>query len=222
MSNEEKKFEHYVNSLRFDDAPSQEHQDKLEKQLLEAYDQRQPAGDTVEPVSLYMRKLSIAAGFLIACGILFWGIDKVFITRPHPDFIANHPERDTLEQIIENEQATGAEKKNLIAEMSDIWKMIRNEDADALVSVLGSDSIARSVRTWAAEHLAQFGNQDTLDMLDSAILNLGVTDPNDPLKIAASEIRKRLNLPEPKPSSKAETSEAPSMTSLEEQTLGTK
>ncbi|MDH4203607.1 MAG: hypothetical protein OEV87_12045 [Phycisphaerae bacterium] len=213
MSNDEKKFEHYVNSLRFDDAPSKEHQDKLEQQLLEAYDQRQPAGDAVEPVSLYMRKLSIAAGFLIACGVLFWGIDKAFITRPHPDFIANHPERDTLEQIIENEQAAGAERKNLIAEMSDIWKMIRNEDADALVSVLGSDSIARSVRLWAAGHLGQFGNQQALDMLDSAILNLGVTDPNDPLKVAASEIRKRLNLPEMQAPAKSET---PSLESLDE------
>lgn len=196
MSNDEKKFEDYVHSLRFDDAPSQDHQDKLEKQLLEAYDQRQESGDSVEPVSLYLRKLSIAAGFLIACGVLFWGIDKAFITRPHPDFIANHPERDTLEQIIEDEQVTGAEKKNLIAEMNDIWKMIRSQDSNTLVSVLGSDDIARSVRAWAAGHLGQFGNQKTLDMLDGAILKLGVTDPNDPLKIAASEIRNRLNLPE--------------------------
>jgi hypothetical protein len=218
MTDDEKKFEHYVHSLRFDDAPSTDHQDKLEKQLLEAYDQRQGSGDGVEPVSLYLRKLSIAAGFLIAAGVLFWGIDNVFITRPHPDFIANHPERDTLEQIIENEQVTGTEKKNLIAEMSDIWKMIRNQNADGLVSVLGSDDIARSVRAWAAGHLGQFGNQRTLDMLDSTILKLGVTDPNDPLKIAASEIRKRLNLPEAGSSSKAETSEAPSMTSLEKQT----
>jgi len=160
-----------------------------------------------------MRKLSIAAGFLIACGVLFWGIDKAFITRPHPDFIATHPERETLEQIIEDEQATGAEKKNLIAEMSDIWKMIGNEDADALVSVLGSDSIARSVRAWAAEHLARFGNQDTLDMLDSAILNLNITDPNDPLNVAASEIRKRLNLPQSQTPSKTEM---PSLESLDE------
>jgi hypothetical protein len=213
MTNEEQKFEHYVNSLRFDDAPSRDHQDKLEKQLLEAYDQRQPAGDLVEPVSLYMRKLAMAAGFLIAAGVLFWGIDKVIITQPHPDFIANHPERDTLEQIIENEQVTGAEKKNLIAEMSDIWKMIRNQDSDSLVSVLGSDSIARSVRVWAADHLGQFGNKDTLDMLDSAILKLGVTDPNDPLNVAASQIRKRLNLPQSQTPSKAEM---PSLESLDE------
>jgi len=214
MTDEEKKFEQYVNSLRFEDAPSKEHQDKLEKQLLEAYNQRQPAGDdSVEPVSLYLRKLSIAAGFLIACGVLFWGIDKAFITRPHPDFIANHPERETLEKIIKDEQATGAAKKNLIAKMSDIWDMIKNKDSDALVSVLGSDNVARSLRTWAAEHLGRFGNKQTLDMLDNTILKLGVTDPNDPLNVAASQIRKRLKLPE---AESPEQSETPSMKSLDE------
>lgn len=209
---EEKKFEQYVNSLRFDDTPSTEHRDKLEKQLLEAYDQRQESGDSVEPVSLYLRKLSIAAGFLIACGVLFWGIDNVFITRPHPDFIANHPERAKLERIIEEEQVEGIEKKNLIATMSEVWKMIRNQDADGLVSILSSDEIARSVRTWAAEHLGQFGNQQTLDILNGAILKLGITDPNDPLKVAASEIRNRLNLRE---AESPDQSETPSMKSLD-------
>lgn len=196
MTNEENKFEQYVNSLRFDDEPSKDHQDKLEKKLLEAYDYQQKYGGHVEPVSLYMRKLSMAAGFLIVCGILFWGIDKAFITEPHPDFIASHPDRDILEKIIEDEQATGIEKKNLVAKMSDIWNMIRNEDADALVSVLQTEDIARTMRSWAAEYLGRFGNDQTLAMLNDAILKLGVTDPNDPLKIAASEIRKRLNLPE--------------------------
>ena len=215
MTNEEQKFEQYVNSLRFDDAPSQEHQDKLEQQLLEAYDQRQPAGDSVDPVSLYLRKLSMAAGFLIAAGLLFWGIDKTFITRPHPDFIANHPERDTLEQIIEDEQATGVEKKNLIARMSDIWTMIHNKNTDGLVSVISSDNTGRSLRLWAAEHLAKFGNEDTLDVLENTITKLNITDPNDPLKVAASEIRKRLNLPELQAPAKTETYEAPFFQSLD-------
>ena len=216
MSNDETKFEHYVNSLRFDDEPSKDHQDKLEKKLLEAYDHQQKYGSYVEPVSIYLRKLSIAAGFLIACGVLFWAVDKMFITQPHPDFIATHPERDTLEQIIEDEQATGIEKKNLIAKMNDIWTMICNKDADGLVSVMGSDNIAGSLRLWAAEHLARFGNQDTLDMLEHTILKLNITDPNDPLKVAASEIRKRLNLPETQAPAKTETHEAPSLQSLDE------
>jgi hypothetical protein len=50
-------------------------------------------------------------------------------------------------------------------------------------------------------------------MLDSAILNLNITDPNDPLNIAASEIRKRLNLPEMQAPAKSET---PSLESLDE------
>lgn len=216
MTNEENKFEQYVNSLRFDDEPSKDHQDKLEKKLLEAYDYQQKYGGHVEPVSLYMRKLSMAAGFLIVCGILFWGIDKAFITEPHPDFIASHPDRDILEKIIEDEQATGIEKKNLVAKMSDIWNMIRNEDADALVSVLQTEDIARTMRSWAAEYLGRFGNDQTLAMLNDAILKLGVTDPNDPLKIAASEIRKRLKLPETQTPEQSQTPEVPSLKSLDE------
>ncbi|MEN8126704.1 MAG: hypothetical protein ABFR90_02745 [Planctomycetota bacterium] len=216
MSNGENKFEHYVHSLRFDDEPSKDHQDKLEKQLLEVYDNRQKYGGHVEPVAVYMRKLAIAAGFLIVCGVLFWGIDKLIITEPHPDFIANHPDRAKLEKIIKDEQATGTEKKNLIATMSDIWDMVGNEDTDALVSILQTDDIARSIRTWAAEYLGRFGNDQTLTMLDSAILKLDATDPNDPLKIAASEIRKRLNRPEPQTPPGPDAMKAPSMKSLDD------
>lgn len=217
MSDEEKKFQQYVDSLRFDDAPSKEHQDKLEKRLLEAYDYQQKYGNHVEPVAVYLRKLAIAAGFLIVCGVLFWGIDKAFITK-ETDFIAQHPDKEILEEIIVEEQATGDEKSHLIAKMSDIWDMIRDQDADALVSVLQSDNVARKVRTWAASYLGQFGTERTLAMLEDAIGRLEIADPNDPIRIAASKIRARLHLgpvEEDATETDTEESESPSMRSAD-------
>jgi len=210
MTDKDNKFKNYVDSLRFDDEPSKDHRGKLEEQLLEAYDQKQYS-ERVEPVGLYMHKLAMAAGFLIVCGVLFWGVDKMFITKPHPDFIANHPDKEALQEIIRKEQVTGTEKKALVASIRDIWDLIEDEDDESLVSVLQTDEIAMSVRTWAARYLGTFGNEETLTLLDNAILKRSVTDPNDPLKIAATKIRKRLNLPEPETSEKPEVSDTPSM-----------
>ena len=209
MTNEDKKFEQYVESLRFDDAPSQGHREKLEQQLLDAYDDRAEQADTIEiePTSLYVRKLAMAAGFLIVCGALFWGINKTMITSQHPDFIVSHPEREKLERIIEKETATRTEKKHLIAKMSTIWTMIQDQDSDALVSVLGSDTVAYRVRTWAADHLGDFGDEQTLTLLEQTIEQMQITDPNDPLVIAADKIRKRLGKTESKPN--AEIGAAP-------------
>jgi hypothetical protein len=220
MTKNENKFEQYVNSLGFDDAPSKEHQDKLEKKVLEAYDYQKKYGDHVEPVAIYLRKLSIAAGFLIICGVLFWAVDKVFITQ-ETDFIANHPDKEILQEIIEDEQASGAEKMSLIARMSDIWDMITNKEADALVSVLQTEDLARTVRTWAATYLGKFGTVDTLAMLEDVISRLGISDPNDPLKIAAATIRERLNSEEQqtRPQDKFHSDSPPAMRSADESPL---
>ncbi len=195
MSNEEKKFQNFVESIRFDDSPSEAHREKLEKQLLQAYDYEQKYGDYVEPVSIYVRKLAIAASFLIVCGLLFWGIDSMFIGEQ--GYVAQHPEKEAIEQIIEAENVTGQEKKQLVAQIKDIWDMISNQDTDALVSVLETDETAYAVRKWAAKYLGKFGGEDTLAVLDATIDHLGVTDPENPLVIAADKIRSRLGLPKP-------------------------
>lgn len=193
MSNDEKKFEEHVNSIRFDDEPSAAHRDTLEKQLLEAYDTQAESGDTIEPVSVYFRKLAIAAGFLVAAGILFWTIDSAFIGPKTP--FAHHPEKETIQKIIEEENVTGAEKKKLIAQISDVWEMITNKDTDGLVAVLEAQDTAYAVRGWAAKCLGKFGNKKTLSSLQTAIEKLTITDPNNPLIIAADKIRQRLGLP---------------------------
>ena len=194
MSNDEKKFEQYVDSIRFDDEPNATHRDKLEKQLLEAYDTQAEYGDYVEPVSVYFRKLAFAAGFLVVAGVLFWAIDSAFISR---DPLANLPDKQGIQEIIETENATGAEKKKLLTQIYDVGTLIDNQDTDGLVAVLKTPDTASTVRRWAAKWLGKLGTENTLDMIEAKIQNLNITDPQDPLVIAAESIRQRLGLPKP-------------------------
>lgn len=209
MNNDEQKFEQYVDSIRFDDEPRAEHRDKLEKQVLEAYDTQAEYGGYEEPVAVYFRKLAIAACFLIGAGVLFWAIDSMFIT---PEPFAHHPEKEAIQEIIEEENVTGAEKKKLVAQIQDLWTLISNHDTDELVSALNTSDIAYNVRTWAAGYLGKFGNEKTLAAIESKIHSLNITDPNNPLVIAAHQIRQRLNLPKEENS---ESQEMPGMQSLE-------
>ncbi len=206
MNNEEEKFEQFVASIRFDDTPSDTHRDQLEKQLLEAWDEAQAESEAeteadnivvapVEPTSLYLQRLAIAASFLIICGTLFWGIDKMFIGEQ--SYIARHPDRQAIERIIEAENATGVEKKKLLAQIKDVWNLIDSKDSASLVTVLHTDDNAYTVRVWAAKYLGKLGGEDTLEIIETTIDQLGVTDPQDPLMIAADKIRERLGLEKP-------------------------
>lgn len=193
MSNDEKKFKQYVDSIRFDDEPNAAHRDKLEKQILEAYDTQAEYGDYVEPVSVYFRKLAFAAGFLIVAGVLFWAIDSAFIS-PVPEPFAGHPEKETIQKIIEEENVTGTEEKKLFAQISDVWDMVAKKDTHGLMAVLETHDTAYAVRSWAAKYLGKFGNEETLGSLEAAIEKLNISDPNNPLVIAAESIRQRLGL----------------------------
>ena len=190
MTNEDKKFEQYVESLRFDDAPSTEHREKLEQQLLNAYDERgEQVNDDApiaEPTRLYVQRLAMAASFLLVCGLSFWAIDTFYI-RTAPPYI-NDP---VIVKLLE-EEPTKADQKRLLARVKNIWQMIHDEDAEGLVSVVQSDDITRTLRVWTAKYLGRFGDVDTLSLLDETIDQMKITDPNDPLKIAAAKIRKRL------------------------------
>jgi hypothetical protein len=216
MNEEEKKLEAFVNTIRFDDEPSAAHRDKLEKELLEAYDYEQKYGDYQEPVSVYFRKFAIAAGFLIVCGVLFWAIDSAVIS-PEEQFLAQNPHKEEIEQILVTEDVKGIEKKNLIAQFSEVWDMITDQDAESLVSVLQTSDVSYRVRVWGAKYLGKFGGEDTLVSLEEAIGQLHIDDPNDPLKIAAAKIRKRLNLPESpiEQAPQTEESDEPSMKAIE-------
>lgn len=210
MNNDETKFERYVDSLRFDDEPSAAHREKLEKQLLEAYDTEAEYGDTIEPVSLYFRKLAIAASFLIGAGVIFWAIDSAFISR---DPLAQLPDQQGIQKILEAENATGAEKKELLTQILDVGTLIDNQDMDSLVTILKKPDLAYTVRMWAAKWLGKFGNENTLSAIEAKIQSLNITNPQDPLVIAADKIRQRLCLPESGPTS---PNEPPGMQSLED------
>ncbi|MHC4551982.1 MAG: hypothetical protein ACYSUT_04335 [Planctomycetota bacterium] len=200
MNNEEQKFQQFVDSVRFEDAPNEAHRDKLEKQVLETWDHEQKYGDYVEPVSLYVRKLAIAASFLVVCGLLFYGIESMFIGEQN--YVAHHPEKEAIEQIIESEAATGAEKKQLVAQIKDVWNKISARDTDALVAVVEADETAYALRKWAAKYVGKYGGTETLNALESAIEQMDITNPDNPLMIAADAIRDRLGIdstPEPEP-----------------------
>ncbi len=194
MSNDEKKFEQYVDSIRFDDEPREGHREQLEQELFDAYDNRDRYADSDEPTSVYFRKLAIAAGFLIVVGALFWTIDSAFISR---DPFAYHPDKEVIRQILEEENVTGTEKQQLIAKIRTAWTMICNQDANGLTTIVKSPNTAAAVRKWAAGYLARFGDKDSLLKLEETIEKLGITDPNDPRVIAAESIRQRLGLPKP-------------------------
>ena len=213
MSNDEKKFEEHVDSIRFDDESNTAHRDKLEKQLLEAYDTQAEYGGYVEPVSVYFRKLAMAAGFLVAAGILFWAIDAAFIGPKDP--FAHHPERETIQEIIKEENVTGAEKKKLVAQIRDVWDMATKKDTDSLMAVLETQDTAYAVRGWAAKYLGKFGNETTLSSLQTTIDKLNITDPNNPLVIAADKIRQRLGLTEEETAAPPENCGMQSLESME-------
>lgn len=215
MSNDEKKLEEYVDSIRFDDEPTAAGRDKLEKQLLEAYDNQQEVGGYVEPVSVYFRKLAVAAGFLVAAGVLFWAIDSAFI-GPDKNHFAGHPEEETIQKIIEEENVSGSEKKKLIAQISDVWDMVTNKDTDGLVAVLETQDTAYAVRSWAAKYLGKFGNEKALSGLQATIEKLNISDPNNPLVMAADKIRQRLGLPEEEKIAPKENYGIQSLESVEE------
>ena len=192
MSNTEDKFQQFVDSVRFEDEPSTAHRDKLEKQLLEAWDYEQKYGDYVEPVSIYLRKLAVAASFLIVCGLLFYGIETLFIGEQ--SYVATHPEKAAIEQIIESENVSGVEKKQLVAQIKDVWTKITDKDTDALVAVVEADETAYALRKWAAKYVGKYGGQDTLNALEKAIDQMGITSADNPLMIATEAIRDRLGI----------------------------
>lgn len=204
MNNEEEKFEQFVTSIRFDDTPSDAHRDQLEKQLLAAWDETQAETETdtdnlvigpAEPTRLYVRRLAVAASFLIVCGTLFWGIDRMFIGEQ--SYMANRDDWPTIKQLIEKENVSGTEKKQLVAQIRNICKMMDNKDSAGLVTALQANENAYTVRVWAAKYLGKRGGEETLERLETAIDKLGVTDPKDPLMIAADKIRDRLGLEKP-------------------------
>ncbi|HOK96233.1 MAG TPA: hypothetical protein PK052_08520 [Anaerohalosphaeraceae bacterium] len=193
MTPDEHNFEEFVKTIRFDDQPSSEHRQRLEFQLLQRWENRQKETGYIEPAALYLKRLAIAAGILLASSVLFWTIDNLWISRP----LAVHPDSKMIETILQQEQPSEAEKPHLLAQINHVWHLICRQDSEALVSILQTQETAYAIRCWAAKYLGQFGNEKTLELLNTAIETLHISDSNEPLVLAARTIRQRLEASEP-------------------------
>jgi hypothetical protein len=195
MTSDETKFEQYLRTLRFDDQPDSQHRDRLETRLLDAYENRNEDAVYVEPVAIYLKRLALAAGILIACGVFFWTVDTVWISRDST--LARHPDPKAVEKILQQENPTEAEKPHLLAQIDEVWKLIRRQDTEALVSILQTEETAYAIRRWTAKWLGELGNRETLKELETTIESMQLSDSNEPLVIAAQTIRQRVEPSEP-------------------------
>ena len=180
MSDDEKKFQHFVDSVRFDDQPSAEHRDRLEEELLEAYDEQaaEPEHYQPEPTGIYLRKLAVAASFLIGCSVAFWVMETFWIGNPN---LTYRPDPQVVQRIMELENPSEAERSNLMAQINAVWQMARQGDTQGLVTAVRSDVFADAVRQWAAEEIVKLG----VEQQDLA-------NPEEPLNQAAEDTRQQL------------------------------
>lgn len=193
MTTFEHEFEKTVNAVRFDDTPRQMHRRQLEQQLLETYDQRsqQPA------VSLsgffYVRRAAIAAGFVIAAGLLVWCFnDSGSTSNGQP---AHTPDPRTIERILTQAKVSGAQRQALLSEIQQVWKLIAAQDLTGLTTVVLDEQAAPSVRNWAGESVVALGTEETLGKLENYCQVHTLTDPDNPVVHAAQQLRKRLESP---------------------------
>lgn len=194
MTTFENEFEKTVNAVRFDDTPRQTHRRQLEEQLLEAYDQRSQQSETSLSGSFYLRRIAVAAGFVIAAGLLVWCFnDSGSTPNGQP---AHTPDPQTIERILRQEKASGAQRQTLLSEIQQVWKLIAAQDITGLTAVVLDDQAAPSVRNWAGESVASFGNEETLGKLEKHCEVHALSDPDDPVVHTARQLRKRL---EPSP-----------------------
>lgn len=190
MKNIENEFETLVRSIRFDDTPSETHRRQLEEQLLAAYDGR-ACPDAVRPGCFYVKRLAIAAGFLVAAGLLFLVFDE---TGPGPNGHPAHaPDARTVEDILRREKAAGTPRQDVLAEIQQAWTLIAAEDVAGLTGVVLDDAASHSVRLWAGEALAKLGDAQTLGVLERHIAALGLTEAEDPVVFTADRLRHRLD-----------------------------
>lgn len=193
MTTDEHNFEEFIKTIRFDDQPTSEQRQRLELQILQRWENRQAEAEYVEPAALYLRRLAVAAGILLASSVLFWTIDHLWISSP----LASHPDPKTVETILQQENPSESQKPHLLAQINHVWHLICSQDSEALVSILQTEETAYAIRCWAAKYLGQFGNRKTLELLNSTIEALQISDSNEPLVIAARTIRQRLEASEP-------------------------
>lgn len=193
MTTFENEFKKTVNAVRFDDTPRQMHRQQLEQQLLETYDQRsqQPA------VSLsgffYLRRAAIAAGFVIAAGLLVWCFnDSGSTSNGQP---AHTPDPRTIERILTQAKVSGAQRQALLSEIQQVWKLIATQDLSGLTAVVLDEQAALSLRNWAGESVVSLGTEETLGKLEKHCEVHALSDPDDPVVHAAQQLRKRLETP---------------------------
>jgi hypothetical protein len=189
MKNFENDLKNIVNSVRFDDKPSETHRRQLEEQILEAYDHRVTARSAPSGI-FYLKRVAIAASFVIAAGLLFMFFDgNGAAPNGHP---AHSPDPQTVEQILQQEKVSVAQRQALLSEIQQVWKLIAAEDVTALTEVVLDGQVASSIRLWAGETVVKLGDEQTLGMLEKHIEEQGLTDTEDPVVQTDRRLRERL------------------------------
>lgn len=187
MTQFEKTFEKIVNAVRFDDTPSETHRRQLEEQLLEVYDKSSQEAPAAYASLFYLKRVAMAAGFVIAAGLLVWFFDGEGLS-PHI-YPAHAPDAQTVEHILNQENATGERRQALLAEIQQTWKLIAAEDVEGLTAVVLDPNAAESLRNWAGRYLAALGTEETLGILEKHIEVRGLADTDDPVVLTATGLR---------------------------------
>ncbi len=191
MTQFDREFEKFVDSLRFDDTPSETHRRQLEKKLMEVWDRRfQDEPETAPSGLFYLKRIALAAGFVLAAAVLFVWFDESG-QAPHTQ-LAHRPDPQIIEQILNRQSASPTEREQLLAEIQEVWKLIVDEDVQALTTVVLDSHRAESIRLWAGHTVAELGSEQTLAILEQYIEVNTLRNPDDPVVQTASQLRRRL------------------------------
>ncbi|HDS84740.1 MAG TPA: hypothetical protein ENN97_06050 [Phycisphaerales bacterium] len=191
MTHFDNEFQKFVDSLRFDDTPSETHRLQLEEKLMEAWDSRSRQETDTPPSGLfYLKRVALAAGFVLAAAVLFVWFDESG-QAPHTQ-PAHRPDPQMIEQILNRESASPAEREQLLAKIQQVWRLIADEDVQALTTVVLDGQTAESIRLWAGQTVVELGSERTLGILEKYIEVNALRDPDDPVVQTASHLRRRL------------------------------
>ena len=201
MVKKDQNFEDFISSVKFDDKPDNDHKAALEKKLLDAYDNRAnikicyktPEVDV--KTQTYLFRIGLAASFILIAALLALMVNSIIKPKESAHQIAaTQTQQKTIDVIYENEKKDGTTKTQITDQLKKVWALAHTEDANGLISLMTSNNIAAGVKRYASKYVAEFGNEQTLATLNSYIELNSLTDPNDPLVVAARKLREKLGV----------------------------
>ena len=191
MTKFDTEFENIVNSIQFDDMPSETHRRQLEQRLVAAYDKRSQQGGHMPPSGVfYIKRVAVAAGFVLAAGLLYYLLDDLGpapLTQP-----AYMPDAHTVDRLLRQESVTDANRQALLQEIQQVWPLVAAGDVQALTAVIMDARTADSIRLWAADTVVERGTAAMLERLEKHIEAHALTEPDDPVVQTAHRLRQRI------------------------------